>query len=153
MSKVKKLDDGHYYKFKVYEKIIVQDGKKKVRLIFHARQNLGKSKLNFIHDLQDYTTNQDSLIKISNFMVEYCLVLNNKFQLYFDNELYSIHKDKMRETESIIFHETQAQTDLLVPSMKTQNRMATNIQKLAKGFLARRNKSKTKLIKKIIYQV
>mmetsp|Transcript_29002 Transcript_29002/g.25648 ORF Transcript_29002/g.25648 Transcript_29002/m.25648 type:complete len:226 (+) Transcript_29002:447-1124(+) len=115
-------------------------------------QKLGKSKLNFVYNLQKYTSNEESIRKVSNFMIDYCLCLNNKSELYIDKELYIIHKEKMNEAQYVNLEDTNLQTDILVPSMKVQFRMASLIQSRIRGFLTRLNKSKTKLRKKIIYQ-
>ena len=84
-------------------------------------------------------------------MIEDCLALNNKFELYIDQEMYKAQKWKISKARGIEFTEINPQIDLLVPNQKFQDNKATLLQKLARGFLTRKNLSSTKVEKQLVY--
>ena len=99
-GKAKKIDEK-YYTFKVYTRIEKKEKQKQIILIFFAKELNKNFKTTYFHTLPVYTPNEDSLIKVSQFMIEYCLCFNTANELYMDQEMYGIHKDKLKSMQTI----------------------------------------------------
>ena len=107
-GKCKKLDDGNYYTFRVYKKVTTEGKNKQVSIIFKAKEVMGSSKLQYTHKLPKFTDNTDSIIKVAQFMIEYCLSINENYELFMDNDLYKSHRNELKDIQTIEFHDTQA---------------------------------------------
>jgi hypothetical protein len=148
----KKLDDGNYYTFRVFSK--TKGGKKdrKLNLIFKAKQIGGSHILEFTYELPKYTNNQDNLVKVSTFMIEYCLSLNQKYELYMDNDLYKMHKEELHNMQNIEFKESDIKSnELLVPSLSKQNKASRKIQDLFVKLLYKR-KNKARIKRELVFK-
>lgn len=89
-GKCKKLEDGNYYAFRVYTKVVGDKKNKKMHMFFKAKQAVGKSHLDYTYVLPKFTTHTDSLITVANLLIEYCFLLNKNYELYIDKELYKV---------------------------------------------------------------
>lgn len=125
---------------------------KNILLVFHAKQTPGKSKLIYKYPLPKYTKNQDSLIKAANFMVDYCLALDKNFELYLDKEMYALNKHELANIESVQL--STLNSLILVSKEERQKKLKAilRVQLFIKVCLAIKNKSKSKIIRRLIYK-
>lgn len=125
---------------------------KNILLVFHAKQTPGKSKLTYKYPLPKYTKNEDSLIKVSNFMIDYCLALDKNYQLFLDKEMYVLNKHELANIQSIQL--TTLNSLILVSKEERQKKLKTilRVQLFVKLCLAIKNKSKSKVARRLIYK-
>lgn len=113
----------------MFTQVTGKDKEKQLTLIFYAKEVQGSANLEYRHTLPKYTTNTDSVVKVANFMIEYCLALNDKYKLYMDNESYNNFRNELRDIQNITFNDPQPQIGFLVPTFFRQNKAARVIQR------------------------
>jgi hypothetical protein len=151
-GRVKKLDDHQYYMFKV-KMVIKGEGKnKKISLMFYAKQTPGKSKLNFEYTLPKYTENEDSLIKVAIFMIDYCLSINKNFELQLDKKKYEMHKLELTTIQTISFTSLTTQIFISKEERHKKLKYVLRTQLFIKLCMAIKKNTKSKAVRKLIYK-
>lgn len=153
VGKCKKLDDGKYYLFMVHTVTTGTGKKKHVKLVFRAKEVNKRLTLEYTHKLPVYTSNQDSLTKVAEFMIEYCLCLNEKYELYMDQDLYAGHKEELKNVQKIdLIDSVTSANSLYVPAMWKQVHAVMMLQRAFKRHKASKEKSKTNFMRKVVYK-
>ena len=138
--------------FKVYTVSKIKNKDKSIILLFYAKELRTSNVKIYSYNLPKFSSNEDSLIKISNFMIEYWLDLNDSKELYMDKEMYEANRDVLTEMQSIALFEPKVQVKChLVPKISKQIAWALKIQRLFKRFLEKKGKPTNGLIKETIY--
>ncbi|CAI2361096.1 unnamed protein product [Moneuplotes crassus] len=152
LTKVKRMDDNHYYIFKVFCKVQIKEGQKRTLLKFDAIQKPGDKSLSYRYLLPNYSLNKQYLVKVCDSIIEHCLFINEQGEIKLDAGIYKTHCTKLLQENEIIFMKANHQKEFLVPSLFNQLKAMIKIQRVVRGYLSRKNKPTSKVQKSIIYQ-